>query len=150
MKTISYSLLFLITVVFSIILGYSASDIIDSSIDSFIQEDNIILENCNNLSLEETAKCLNNYVKTIYKYKKTDDKKEITLEELKQNGGDCLNWAKLYISLIDDLEFYSSLQIIDIDETTAHAYAVISDNTGYCILEQKNMECFSSGSKQFY
>ena len=34
-------------------------------------------------------------------------------------------------------------EVIKIDETTSHAFAIISDETGYCILDQINkVNCY--------
>lgn len=137
----------LITIIFlSIGLGYMARDDISSILNKINSEDITAPEECENLSMRETAYCLNDYVEKIYKYKETKDNQHLTLEELKEEGGDCLNWAELYDSNARELGFNSEIIIIDTENKTKHAFTTISDNTGYCILDQTQVRCLGLGA----
>jgi len=139
------SLILTILLIFtSIALGYMAEDNISKLIRKINNKQADSPEECINLSLIETAHCLNDYVISIYKYNETDDSKSLTIEELKERGGDCSNWADLYVSYIEDLNFNAKKVIIDIGEN-AHAFAIISDETGYCKLDQMSLDCFRFG-----
>lgn len=122
-------------------IGYFAQEDINSLIRKIKSEKIETPEQCINLSMVETAYCLNNYINSIYKYKKTNDLIKLTFEELKEEGGDCLNWAELYISYIDNLDFYSEMVVISTNKGEAHAFAIMSDDTGYCILDQMSLDC---------
>ena len=128
-------------VICSITLGYLAKDDISNLIRRINNKQIDTPEDCVNLSLIETAHCLNDYVNTIFKFKETDDYKSLTIEELKEEGGDCNDWADLYVSYIEDLNFNAKKVIIDAGKDQ-HAFAIISDETGYCKLDQMSLDCF--------
>lgn len=94
-------------------------------------------QECVNLSLEDTAYCLRDYVSTFFNYTSREDI-EKTLEDIKQNGGDCYDYSMLYKRVGESLGFYSYKFVVDADKDNAHAFAVISDDTGYCLLDQIN------------
>ncbi|NOZ47394.1 MAG: hypothetical protein GXO79_11520 [Chlorobi bacterium] len=100
-----------------------------------------IINDCTNLSLEKTAYCLRDNIKTFYKYKVTPDYLDLNLTELKKQGGDCKNYADLYVKLIKGEGFYGEHIIIDVDASNAHAFAVMSNGNGYCILDELNVWC---------
>jgi len=125
----------------SITLGSLAKDDINNLIRRIKNKQVDTPEECINLPLIETAHCLNDYVNSIYKYKETDDSKSLTIEELKERGGDCNDWTDLYIGYIEDLNFNAKKVIIDTGKD-AHAFAVISDETAYCKLDQMSLDCF--------
>lgn len=145
MKTIIFILCLIVLTISSIALGHLATDDISSFITDIRLGDIVAPEDCVNLTMRKTAYCLNNYIKEIFKYEETPDSKTLTLEELKESGGDCLNWAELYVGYIEDLGFESKMPIIKTRNRTAHTFAVISDETGYCILDQTSVKCFSLG-----
>lgn len=131
----------LVSLVFlSISIGYLATD----DINSLMRKINKVetLEQCNNLTLIETAHCLNDYICSIYKFKERKDSENPTLQELIEEGGDCKNWAELYIGYAEELNFYAKMVVINTGKGFAHAFAVISDETGYCILDQMNLDCY--------
>lgn len=102
-----------------------------------------ILDNCMNLSLMKTSQCLRQYVNSIYKYNVTEDYKVLTIEELIKDGGDCKNWAELYVELIKRTGYYGKTTTIDVSGKYAHRFAVISSTEGYCVLDQTNLVgCF--------
>ncbi len=95
---------------------------------------------CNNLSLEDTTICLRNYVKSFYKYQLQNDSKVMTLEEIKEEGGDCRNWAFLYKSLAEEIGFKAKTFAF-YNEKIGHRFAVIYDDTGYCKIDLLNINC---------
>jgi len=145
-ETIIYAISLLILITFSIALGYQASDEIESMISKFQNNYNETPEECINLSLEDTAYCLNNYVKSIHKYRKNKDSNVLTLEELKEQGGDCKDWTDLYCDYGEELGFNVKRPVIKIREDSWHTFAIISDETGYCLLDQVNIKCYEMGN----
>ena len=141
---ISISLV-LILVVTSISLGFLAKDEIQSKINDFKYGKINSPEECENLSMIRTAYCLNNYVKENFKYKLRSDNENPTFEELVEEGGDCKNWADLYVGYIKDLGFNAERPVISTNNRTSHTFAIISDETGYCILDQTGIDCSMLG-----
>ena len=95
--------------------------------------------NCSNLSLEETANCLRNDFASWYKYNISNLEKSYDEEVLKREGGVCWQAAKWYLIKSKGLDFYSDTIIISFNETSAHEFAIISNDEGYCLLDQKLM-----------
>lgn len=126
-------------------VGYFGQEDISSLVRKATTEKIETPKQCINLSMEETSYCLNDHVNSIFQYKETDDKRRLTLEELKEEGGDCKDWSELYMKYIDNLNFYSEIVIIDTNEKEAHAFVIISDDTGYCKLDQMDINCFRFG-----
>jgi len=102
---------------------------------------------CENKSLIQTSYCLRNYVKTFYNYKVREDV-EINLSELMEDGGDCFNWANLYIKMFGELGFkadYFQRNGIVENKTrifSAHRWAVAWDNETRCEIDQLKIDCF--------
>ena len=114
---------------------------------SFSDNDFEELSNCENQSLEATARCLRNYVNTFYNYTVRDDIPQ-SLESLKKNGGDCYDYSRLYVELAKNLGFNGKTVRIDSPpkDEWAHAVAVISNSEGYCILDQLSFGCNELGN----
>ena len=140
-KIINVILIFLMAMS-SISLGFIARDEINSLIRKVTSKEVETPDQCANLSMMKTAHCLNDYVNSIFIYKETKDIEKLTLDELKEVGGDCKNWAELYMDFTEDLGFNAEGVVIYTSEESRHAFAVISDKTGYCILDQMSVECF--------
>ena len=107
----------------------------------------LISQRCEvNASLPERVKCMNDFVSRIYKYKIrfTGD---VEFTDLVENGGDCGTWANFYLSLAEilDIPYYEKI-IIFTSEDSSHAFTVVSDTTGYCILDQTHYWCFKFGN----
>ncbi len=102
-----------------------------------------IIETCKNLNLTESAFCLRDSLKPIYIYNVTDDKLDLTFNELKERGGDCRNWAFLYEELGENLGFNTTTVRNEgvKDLYNPHRYAVIWDEENYCRLDLMNVKC---------
>jgi len=100
-----------------------------------------ILSDCSNMSLEESVGCLVENVVIIYKPKLQRDSKDMTFEELLEEGGDCRNYAFLYLRLAKELGFdYSTTYRMELDDSF-HRVAMISDGYDYCIIDQTSYFC---------
>lgn len=95
-----------------------------------------IIDDCKNLSLVRTARCLQQNIKTFYKYGWSAY--EPTFQELKIDGGTCMDWSNLYKELGFELGYYSETIEINMTQTNGHMVAMISNNQGYCILDGEN------------
>lgn len=129
-------------VLLSISLGMLIVPIIESLESKIKYNTNNYTKECNNLSLEDTAQCLNSYVKSIFIYNVTDDSIDLTLEELKERGGDCKDWAELYQVMADNLGFHTEMPVVSTRRGYAHTFTIISDDGGYCLLDQVNFKCW--------
>jgi len=123
-------------------IGCIAKDDISSAIRRITNGKIETPKQCENLTMKETAYCLNDYITSIYKYKIRKDIENPTLEELIEEGGDCEDWTELYMKYIDNLGFDVKGVIIKFGEDRGHTFAVISDGTGYCLLDQMVIDCY--------
>jgi len=148
-KIIRFSTIFLSLIVlsFAIVLVYN----FDLTIDS-IANDHIITGDlgpeCSNLSFQNTAVCLNDYVREIFVYNVTDDKIDLTLDDLKRRGGDCRDWTNFYLEY---MEFYGYDQdnqrikgLVEKNENFSmyHVSLMSFDSTGYCHFDMEDLECY--------
>jgi len=96
---------------------------------------------CYNLTFFETASCLNDYVKTIYKFKSQEDSRNMTLKELIDEGGDCRNWAMLYQDLANQRGVNATTKRIYEKGGIAHRVAFVYADEGYCMIDQNRLFC---------
>jgi hypothetical protein len=99
---------------------------------------------CSNLSYDNTTICLVSYVKSFYNYTIRDDI-DRTLEDIKNNGGDCYDYSKLYEKMANSLGLNSTTYAFYGE--TGHRFAIIYDYkmTGYCQIDLLNYVCRSFG-----
>ncbi|MFZ5954866.1 MAG: hypothetical protein ACOYT4_00410 [Nanoarchaeota archaeon] len=100
-----------------------------------------IIDNCKDKEIISASYCLKDNVKTFYKYKKTWDSNSLNFSELKENGGDCKNYAELYEKLGTQLGFNAEISKIKIDYTKAHAFTVLSNEDAYCVIDMLDVKC---------
>ena len=116
--------------------NFNLSEINDTNLSEITN-----IESCQNKTLEESAYCLRDYVKSFYKYNVTDDSKNLTINELKEVGGDCRDFSLLYEQLAEQLGFYADTKPIYTNEF-GHRFAIIwNENLDYCILDQMIIKC---------
>lgn len=104
-----------------------------------------ITESCEGLDLFETSECLNSNVRGLFKFNISNIGKELTFEELKEQGGVCSHYADLYYEAGEELGFNMKRVNVYTDKTQPinirHAFTVISGKEGYCVLDGRNMNC---------
>lgn len=100
-------------------------------------------EECANLSLSESAYCFVSYVKTFYNFTEREDIPR-TLEDLKENGGDCFDYSNIYFQMTKDLGFNAQFQEFWTDNK-GHRFVTIWNNdlTEYCNIDLLNVNCAS-------
>lgn len=96
---------------------------------------------CANMSLVDTAYCLNNYVSGFYNYNQSNINNNLDLGLLKKEGGVCWHYADLYSALAKGYGFQE--QQINIPR---HVFTIIYDDSGYCELDQLNVNCITYGN----
>ena len=90
---------------------------------------------CNNLSLEQTAYCMVNEIKPYFSYMETNDSIKLTFEELKELGGDCRDWSLLFNEQTPE-DYYGEYVAIQTEKRIGHAFYILSNEEGYCLLDQ--------------
>ena len=135
-----------------ILLGFFVCMVIGSNnIENFVfqkdytpeqipNSENEIVDNCKNLDLVESTYCLRDNVETFYFYNATKESYS-DIPTLQKNNGDCLNYAKLYSRLADKLEFDTKLVYVEESGEKVHVLPLISDNEGYCIIDDLKINC---------
>ena len=133
-----FGAILLVALGFDLGLGYNSLD--ESNQIGLERTDLSNYTDCANLDLNDTAYCLRDYVNTIYNFKIREDTPK-TIEDIKQNGGDCYDYNKLYEQMGNELGFQGYSFRIE-SENKAHRIAVIMDDSGYCKLDMiENPDC---------
>lgn len=116
-----------------------------TSSEDVSEDEQEIIDNCDNENLFDTAQCLNSEIKDIYKYKINNEKSVRDFDELVKKGGDCNDWSYLYKKLGRELGFYSKVHTLYTDKDSTpmkfHVFATISNENGYCIFDARDYEC---------
>lgn len=101
---------------------------------------------CSGMGLSHTAYCLEDYVESIFIYNSTDDLKRLTLEELKERGGDCKDytdfyeeWFNYYGYKIKRIEISIERDEWGIDR--GHEFLVAYNEKGYCEVDMTTIRC---------
>lgn len=84
---------------------------------------------CSNLTLIGTAECLQRFVSTFYNYTVRIDTYK-SLDNIKENGGDCFDYSNLYVEMAKSLGFKAETH-----KLPTHMFAVIYDETGYVVID---------------
>lgn len=101
------------------------------------------VNDCKNMSLEDTAYCLRDYVSTFYKYRELNDWINLNETELKEFGGDCRNWAFYYKKLANKIGYEAETFSFMVNEDFGHRFAIILSEEGYCTLDMTHVpDCF--------
>ena len=104
-----------------------------------------ITEGCNGTSIFRDARCMNRNVKSIFKYREHPNSETLTFKELKEEGGSCNDWSMLYYNSAESLGYHSQYVELPINSSISHVFTVISDDEGYCLLDQKRFYCVGYG-----
>lgn len=121
-----------------IIGGYFINNLnLFQNLKSFTNNSN----DCSNLTLEESALCLQSELKTFYNYNLSNRGLDLTLEELKRDGGVCWHYSNWYATRMKELGFYGTEVSIRNSKEDTHKFAVASNEWGYCTLDQTKISC---------
>jgi hypothetical protein len=104
-----------------------------------------VYTNCSGLDLFKTSECLREQIRPFYIYNLSNQDKDLNFEELKEIGGSCIHWSKYYYDNIDTTRFFRKQIEITTSNNSGHRFTIISDKTGYCILDEINVECTKLG-----
>jgi len=100
--------------------------------------------NCSSESLYNVSRCLVDYVSGFYNYTERADTPK-TLKDIQQNGGDCYDYAGLYIRFAEELGFQGEhFSIAGENDVFWHRVAILwdkSDSGDYCLIDQRRLWC---------
>ncbi len=102
----------------------------------------LIDNNCNKTDIFTNAECLNNKLGQWWYYNISNIGKELSLEELKEKGGVCSHATEWFLNNINNSIFYTERVLIKINKSKYHTFAIMSNEQGYCLLDQKIIQCF--------
>lgn len=138
-KNIVFPILFIVLtvnlMVVSFNVGYYSSKKINKAINYSENTE------CTSLDLFNTSYCLRDKLISFYKYNKSNIGKELSLNDLKYQGGVCYHYSKWYYNQINKSNFYKDEVLIDVNKNTTHIFTIASDSLGYCILDQTYVIC---------
>jgi len=103
-------------------------------------------------ALERDAQNLNQELTSFYKFNISNINNSLTETQLRVQGGVCWHYSDWYINKSRELGYYAkeiSFHTSELGKTeknytffSGHSIAVISDKTGYCIMDIRNYKCF--------
>ena len=85
---------------------------------------------------ESKIRCVNKFVinSNVFKYKRTNG--FVGADNLLKNGGDCKSWTTFYKGVFNYMGIHSN-----IIKTNNHVYLNAYDDTFYCNIDQKSIQC---------
>lgn len=115
---------------------------LDNKINSNVIDD-LFNVNCSG-DLLTSSNCLQNQIRSIYKYNISNVGKNLSFSELVASGGVCQHYAELYSSMAKKLGFYSINPIMQVyvnknNSPVRHEIAIISDYEGFCVFSNDNV-----------
>ena len=123
----------LIVLVTPIILAkINASDI--SSVED-------VENSCKGLSIEEASSCVVKETSSFYKYNIDNVGKNLTFDELKEEGGVCSSWSDYYTEIGKNLGYNAKNVLIPVSENIYHEFSVWSNEESYCVIDQTSINC---------
>lgn len=110
-----------------------------------------IIKNCQNMSLVKSSECVKLQVMKIFNYNISNVGKELSFDELVEQGGVCSHYSDLYCSVGKELGFYTKDVIIrtGYDEEDgkrvrqSHKFCIWSNEKNYVVLDQKTLFKFT-------
>jgi len=132
-----------IIVMFSLLVFFAAGIMVgDGTIDDIFKETYSEPQtecDISNLTLNGVATCLREEVSTFYYYNASNQPRtDLTLDELKTEGGVCYHYAGWYCDRAEELGFDCKRVSINVGDER-HQYAIMSNEEGYCSLDQNTV-----------
>lgn len=103
---------------------------------------------CDNLSLEETAYCLRDFVRPYYNYTlRYQHESDRSIQDVLAKGGSCIHYAHLYKEMAENLGFKGDFlihnSVYDKDKRiiSKHRWVIIWDDETKCEIDNLNVYC---------
>lgn len=91
---------------------------------------------CKYDELSQTAMCLTLYVNKIFIFRLSDNSQHLTLQELIELGGDCVDYSSFYITALKSYG-YEAEPISTYD----HIFVVAYSENEYCVIDMVSIHC---------
>jgi len=112
-------------------------------VNSDLSADELVMVNdCNSSDLISSVFCLQNRIEGFYKYKLTPDFVSLSFDQLRDSGGDCKDWADLWVKLVRSMGFGADHLVVPVDKVSSHGVSVLYDESGYCFTGNSGVKCF--------
>jgi hypothetical protein len=103
---------------------------------------------CKNMTIFQTKTCLENKLRQLpYKYNVSNLGKTLSLEQLKAEGGVCSHYSAWYEQMLNSTDFNVKRVPFKMNENYSHVVDIISNEDGYCILDQLDGMCWVTDKK---
>ncbi len=143
-RNIIISIIIIIITMIAFFAGY-AYHVYEDDIFKLFQNETIVIGGehlgCEGQDLFKTTQCLTRKVRSFYKYTVTADDVDLTLEEIRTQGGDCYDYSKLYATNAKRLGFNYEFVYVPMTRSTMHVYVIIYDSSGYCAIDGVDTLC---------
>ncbi len=101
-----------------------------------------IIEDCQtSIDIDGKLECVRAHLLKFYIYQVRADNESITFAELMNDGGDCGNWADFWEYVGEQYDFDIMPARISVNKTTAHRFSILSNDQGYCRVDQRQVDC---------
>jgi len=102
---------------------------------------------CEDLSFQDTAICLNDFARSNFYYNVTDDDWDLTIQDMIERGGDCRDWTNFYQDYMEYYGFDNSQRVkifVEKEEEISyyHVFLIVSHSSGYCHMDIKDLQCY--------
>ena len=141
-------LLFLAYAITSIAIVLSINFINPSALS---EEEQDLFYKCENKTFIETVHCIEESIKPYYNYKIYSPDSDRTVEDIMENGGDCWDYANLYVKMIKNYGYDGRIELILAEDnqhghTLALLYYKSEHNlNNYCVIDiDKVKYCWTS------
>jgi len=119
-----------------LVIGWYGHEIYDNNVVGLSGEGN-------ESDLFSYSQNLNTEVNEFWKYNLSNIKNDLTLEQLKEQGGVCWHYADYYVDrILNETSFYAKKVRITSTEKVDHEFTIASGKEGYCVLDQTKIWCF--------
>ena len=106
---------------------------------------NQLNSNCTSSNdLWQTGLCLKEELEPHYKYNLSNLDITLSEQELYQSGGVCWHYSDWYTAKLKDSSYTTQKVTIKTGNNT-HQFVIMSDSTGYCLLDQLEVHCIYLG-----
>lgn len=102
---------------------------------------------CENMTFQNTAICLNDFARSNFYYNITDDSIDLTAQDMMERGGDCRDWTNFYQDYMEYYGFDDNKPIkifVSREGITSyyHVFLIASHSSGYCHMDIKDLQCY--------
>ena len=101
-----------------------------------------ITESCKNGNISEISSCVVKITSEFYKYNEENVGKNLTFDELKEEGCVCSSWSDYYNEIGKSLGYSTENLTIPVSGYIYHRVSLWSNEEGYCVIDQTKASCF--------